>query len=694
MNMHWLDWSIVLTMLAVITYAGLATRKHTKSVADFLVAGRCAGKYIMAVGDGIAGLCAISVIAFFEQYYKAGFSAIWWDTARVSVLIIVAVTGWIQYRYRETRVMTMAQFMEVRYSRSFRVFSGFLCFFSGTLNFGIFPAVGGRFFQYYCGLPAWPVSIGFAQIDLTFALIMAFLLAISLAFTFMGGQIAVMVTDFLQGMFVNISFCILAAYFLFFRFSWDQLLTGFAAAPADASLINPANSGGTDNFDPTYFLVAAFGMFLNFMAWQGNQGYSGCAKTPHAARMGRVIGNIRPIIQTLAMAIMALGAYAYLHNPDFSEGANRIQDVLNSIDNPKIQTQQLVPIALTQILPRGLLGLFAAVMLAAFISTHDTYLHSWGSIFIQDVWMPIRQVIRGDNKPMAPKTHLFLLKCSIFGVAVFIFIFSLFFYQKQDVLMFFALTGTFYLGWAGWTICGGLYWKYGNSAGAWTAAIVGIVLSVGGWLLTYQWTHCQGFAEWLSPSLWTSVVDAYPKLGGGKCPYSAQDMYFWSMMITGVVYVGSSLLGGRKAFNMDRMLHRGPYAVEEVRREDEPARGLKVFKWSSQFTLDDRILYILSLAFIFVTTGVFLVVTILFVTFPTMFTDGFWSEFWWVYCIVMLFLSAILAIWLAVGGFIDLKALFVTLGQTRRDEMDDGTVVGHQSLADLPADKAEPPAAD
>ena len=82
---------------------------------------------------------------------------------------------------------------------------------------------------------------------------------------------------------------------------------------------------------------------------------------------------------------------------------------------------------LSNILPMGLMGAFAAVMFAAFISTHDTYLHSWGSIFIQDVVMPFR------DKPFEKETHLKLLRYSIFGVAIFIFLFSLLFQQNQKI---------------------------------------------------------------------------------------------------------------------------------------------------------------------------------------------------------------------------------------------------------------------
>jgi|GEM_PF-5466656 len=47
MNVSWIDWSITLGLLAFIFLAAYNTRKETRSVADFLAANRCAGKYIL-----------------------------------------------------------------------------------------------------------------------------------------------------------------------------------------------------------------------------------------------------------------------------------------------------------------------------------------------------------------------------------------------------------------------------------------------------------------------------------------------------------------------------------------------------------------------------------------------------------------------------------------------------------------------
>ena len=125
----------------------------------------------------------------------------------------------------------------------------------------------------------------------------------------------------------------------------------------------------------------------------------------------------------------------------------------------------------------GLLGAFAALMVAAFISTHDTYLHSWATILVQDVIMPFRE------KPFDRDTHLKVLRYAILGVAVFIFFFSLLFQQNLAIALFFAITAAIFAGGSGAVIIGGLYWDRGTTKAAWTAIIIGALISVSGVLV-------------------------------------------------------------------------------------------------------------------------------------------------------------------------------------------------------------------
>ena len=236
MNFCIWDWSIVAGMMIIIVSGVVISKRYMSSVADFLTAGRTAGRYLVSVSGGIAALGAITIIAQFEFYYQSGFCMNWWNLIQHLFLIILAVSGWVIYRYRETRAMTLAQFFEMRYSRNFRIFKGFIIFLAGIINFGVFPAVGARFFIYFIGLPE-TVSLFGLEIS-TFALIMIFLLLTAIYFVFAGGQVAVLVTDFLQGIFISIIFVVVAIYF-FKIFSYEEIFQALQKAPENASLLNP-----------------------------------------------------------------------------------------------------------------------------------------------------------------------------------------------------------------------------------------------------------------------------------------------------------------------------------------------------------------------------------------------------------------------------------------------------------------------
>ena len=79
----------------------------------FMAANRCAGRYLVATAQGEASYGAANVIAQFELFLIAGFTFGWWLQFNNIVWLFILLSGFIIYRYRESRVMTLAQFFEV-----------------------------------------------------------------------------------------------------------------------------------------------------------------------------------------------------------------------------------------------------------------------------------------------------------------------------------------------------------------------------------------------------------------------------------------------------------------------------------------------------------------------------------------------------------------------------------------------------
>ena len=641
MNLTWIDWGIVAAVFAFIVGVVIVSKPLMRSVSDFLAAGRTGGRYLISLSQGTASLGAITIVGMLEMNYIAGFNMRWWEMIMAVVVVGISVSGWVLYRFRQTRALTMAQFFEIRYSRNFRIFAGTLAFLSGIINFGIYPAVSARFFIYFCGLPKTIDVLGLHVS--TFALVMIVILWIPLYFVFSGGQIAVMITDFLQGIFVNAVFIIIVIV-LMLKVDWAQIFQALSQAPADASLVNPFKTGSTKDYNFWYFFIGMIGVIYGKLSWQGTQAYNASAKSAHEAKMGDVLANWRGIPQWgLFLVFVPIVAYTFWHGPGFAAAAASVRPVLDGLGSEALRSQLTVPLALTKLLPVGLMGAFAAVMLAAAIGCNETYLHSWGSIFIQDVVMPLRK------RPFAPEQHLKLLKLSVLAVAVFSFVFSLLFQQSEYIFLFFAITGAIFAGGSGAVIIGGLYWKRGTTAAAWAALVVGSVVAVGGIVLHQV-----------------------------KPDFFINGQMFWglAMAASSLVYVFVSLVTGRrKTFDMDKMLHRGKYLIREEYTvvDAAPIKGWRVLGMGREFTRSDKVIYVATYAWTASWVVVFVVGTVLNLTGGV--DAASWMHFWKTYVMIYLVASIFVIVWFSVGGIINLKEMIRTLRVMKRDHADTGFVM-------------------
>lgn len=100
-----------------------------------------------------------------------------------------------------------------------------------------------RFVIYFLGLPVhlWTVPGTGLELNLTLGVVMAVLLGAAIFITLNGGQIAVMVTDFIQVQLSNIAFLVLMATMLVL-FPWSLIIETLMKAGAGESKLNPFDS--------------------------------------------------------------------------------------------------------------------------------------------------------------------------------------------------------------------------------------------------------------------------------------------------------------------------------------------------------------------------------------------------------------------------------------------------------------------
>ena len=762
--MFWLDWIIVFIPLLVVLVIGLKSQKYVKSVADFLAAGRVAGRYVICVASGEAGMGLISLVAMWEMYYSCGFAVSFWSAIAAPLGLIFGLTGFCTYRFRETKAMTMGQFFEMRYNRAFRIFAAVLQSISGVINYAIFPAVGARCMMYFLDLPVHFYVCGWKFS--TFGLLMVLFLGIAVWIVTMGGQITIMVTDCVQGLVSYPLYAIIVAY-IFYRFSWNgEMVPALMDRAPGESMLNPYDIKNMRTFNLFYVFVGIFSSIFNRMAWSGTQGYNAAAANAHEQKMGGLLGTWRAGFSTMMIVLLAVAGYTYMTHIDFKKEADSVhrqltaktmaemahekrfdairQDVetltktgtvtpamkeilkkdpkfdlskpldpgkyreaaqaaVATVDKGTAQTigtiyhQMLVPVALREMLPMGITGVLCALLIFLMLSTDTTYMHSWGSIIVQDIILPFRKT------PFTPRQQLNLLRGIIAGVAVFAFLFSYFFAQMDYILMFFAITGAIWLGGAGPVIVFGLYWKRGTSAGAFAALGSGSFLAVAGILCQQTWAkYIYPFLEdtnLVKPVSWFFETVSAPfnpyivwKVTPDRFPVNSQEIYFIAMVVAILLYVGLSLVTCRKPFNLERMLHRGVYAEEGKTLEKIPWNSHTVFSKligiDSNYTRGDKILawsvFLWSFGWGFLLCFVGIVIWNSF--YP-------WPNHWWAikFHITMLLVPGIVAvvstIWFSIGGTVDLCRLFKRLKEKEDDYLDDGRVVKPVSAEDLPEER-------
>ncbi|HEY0947335.1 MAG TPA: sodium:proline symporter [Opitutaceae bacterium] len=672
--MHFIDWTLMALPFVIIVSIALYTRRYVRSVADFMAGGRHAGPYLLSTAGSEKLAGAALFVATLERFATAGFTYEWWNQLLSQVgpiFLIVAISGFVIYRYRQTRALTLAQFFEMRYSRRFRLFAGMLAFFAGILNFGVIPAIGARFFVYFLGLPTSLELFAFTVP--TFVVLMVCFIGAAVISTTVGGQVTILVTDCVQGMLTQIFYVVIAVVMVGVV-TWPQIEHVLLTQPAGQSLVNPFDTFKAKDFNLWFVLMLAFANIYGTMAFQNGHSFNSSAATPHDARMGTILGRWRYFAMNVVTTVLGLCALTFLQHPDFAAGAAQVQQVAGQLPDARAAAQMQWPLALGQIMPIGIKGLLCTVLLMGIIAGDGIAMHSWGSILIQDVIMPLKK------RSLSVTQHLWLLRLSIIGVAVFALFFGALFQQTDQLFLWWGVTTSIFVGGAGIAIIGGLYWGRGTTAGAWAGMLTGSILCVGGILLQegHAYLLMDLLPAWGFEAQAADLLNRFPKF-----PLNGMQIAFFSQLIAIAVYIVVSLLTCRQPHDMDRLLNRGAYAVEA----QDPGNAAKkvpllyrLVGIDEHFSRSDRFVALGIFVWAIFWVLVFVIGSIVYLIHP--WSDKTWAFYWRVSCIWLpLVIAAVTTIWFTIGGVRDLQVFFRRLRAEKVDVHDDGAVA-HAAAAD------------
>ncbi len=459
-NFTTLDWGIVAVYLLSSIGIGIWANRYVGNLSDYLVAGRTLRIRLALASMTGTELGLVTVMYMSELGFKEQYASLYLAVLETGAMLVFGLTGFIVYRMRQTAVMTIPEFYEQRYSSGVRVLGGVMMVLAGVLNMGMFLKAGSQFLTAISGL----------QNDTYLNWIMTGLLLLVLFYTVLGGMVSVVITDLIQffvlgtGMLVIVGFVVnnvgfdgFAAVVNDYRGYYDPTS---GVNPADAVLPRKDLSG----IGWLKILQNAIVIFSAAVLWPTSASRTLSVKSSEVAQKLYLFSTIGLLARRAMPILWGIGAYYF-----FATHADLQKELNAALSNTgELNTWSAMPLYLAKIIPTGLLGLITAGMVAAFMSTHDSYLLCWSSVITQDIVAPV-------VGPLSQRTRILITRISILAIGGMLLCWGLWFPLKSDLWNYMAVTGTVYLSGSLPVVVGGLYWRRASSVGAYLALFGGLV---------------------------------------------------------------------------------------------------------------------------------------------------------------------------------------------------------------------------
>jgi SSS family solute:Na+ symporter len=478
-----MGWNVVLVIiyLFVVAYLGYRGWRATQTAADYMIAGREAHPYIMAMSYGTTFISTSAIIGFGGAASLFGMGILWltWMNIFLGIFIAFAIFG------KRTRKLghvldahTFPELLGRRYQSTFiQGFSGIVIFLFMPIYAAAVLIGMSRFIEVYLHVP-YVVAL------LAFSLFMAM-------YVIWGGLKGVMYTDAFQGTIMLIMMLILIVY--------TYLLAG-GVIPAhqyltDMAHLVPENLAklGHRGWTEIPRLGSPFWWILISTIICGVG--IGVLAQPQlvvrfmTVRRDRELNRALPIggIFILAMTGIAF-TVGSLTNVIFYKAFGEI-----SVTVAEGNIDKVIPLYIGKLMPGWFATLFLLAMLAASMSTLSSQYHVGGTSLGRDFFekgIGGKWIKRGEGT-------VFVTRLGIVMSILLCIIFSLIFSPgiiAVATAIFFGLCGATFLP----SFLFGLYWKGMTRAGAITSVLGGFIVSMT-WMGFFhaKEAHAVGIAQYL-----------------------------------------------------------------------------------------------------------------------------------------------------------------------------------------------------
>ena len=473
-----LDWAIVVVYLIAVVVLGVLVNRFIHNVSDYMVGGRGSGAALNVATYIGTGLGLVTLMYAAKDAFQHGFAYVTLALIGAAVGVFLGSTGFVIGRLRELSLTTIPEYFQKRFDRRTRVTAGVICALAGILNMGLFPKMGATFITYATGLGA-----GGGDQAVKVGIVTSVLIVLVLVYTIAGGMVSVIVTDFLQFIVLSIGLGLGAYYCLTLPDLGWQNMTAALAEHRGAKAFSPVAEGG---YGWLWVLFNAVVFFAASICWAPEASRVLTARNKHVARLTFFLGGPGQFVRLAIPSLFAVAAFTFvcqdagLTNHFFPEG----------LSNKAANADQAMPLLLGNIVPTGILGVLVAGLMAAFMSTHDSYLLCWSSVITRDVVAPLKK------EELSDRQQIRLARIVILCIGVFLLVWGIWYPLPESVWTYMAVTGSIYLSGAAVAIIGGMYWRRASSNGAFAALLCGLIALAG--LLPGIEAYKTALPDWLT----------------------------------------------------------------------------------------------------------------------------------------------------------------------------------------------------
>ncbi len=528
MQLSQLDWGIVGVYFAFVLIVGLMISRRSKSnFSDYFLSGRTMPWWLLGVSMVATTFSADTPNLVTGLVRESGVSGNWgWWAFLITGMLTVFVYARL---WRRSMVLTDVEFYELRYSGGPAAFlRGFRAIYLGlifnVLVIGTVSLAAIKFGEIVLGWSGWLTLLVAGSITILYSTL--------------GGLRAVIVTDFVQFILAMIGSIWACIYIVGLEEvgGLNQLLSHNLVMP---KLSMFPNFSDPDVWIPVLMVPLAVQWWASYYpgAEPGGGGYIAqrmfSAKTEKHAVGATLLFNIAHYaLRPWPWILIALASLVVF--PELTD----IQSVFPNLSEDKLGHDVAYPAMLT-LLPSGLLGLVAASLIAAFMSTISTQLNLGASYLVNDVYQRFINST-AEQKELVRMGQVFTLVTAVLGLGLGLLLTDA--TQAFNLLLLLgAGTGLIYiLRWFWWRInayteivamiasllIAGYFTFFDDSLLAWQEIVLGALLTTVVWAVSVFITPSTSeeklvsFYSLIKPQGlgWKPIAERYAQNNPGQAP--------------------------------------------------------------------------------------------------------------------------------------------------------------------------------